>query len=141
MIYRATELIHLEFDRIGIRHGIREMGHFSGIETHYSGKNCIVELYLFSNDNCLDVKVLSMPITKCPKEKLEIGYCLLNELNRKYRFAKFLIDSKGAIRVEYDFPEQTSEGNLGPVSTEITTRCFSIIDEAYPVIVKTLWPE
>lgn len=61
----------------------------------------------------------------------------LNELNVKYRFVKFCCDGDGDVNVEYDYPVNS----ISPAASakEMVIRFTQIIDDAYPVLMRSLW--
>lgn len=61
----------------------------------------------------------------------------LNEINVKYRFIKVTCDKDGDVNVEYDFPVRGS--NPGASAGEIGARFVKIINEIYPLLMRSMW--
>ena len=80
-------------------------------------------------EDCCDV-------VKVSENKVEKAYALCNELNEKFRWVKFYVDSDRDIRVQLD--AIMSEDNAGEVCREIVYRMVNIIDGAYIEIVRAL---
>ena len=75
-------------------------------------------------------------VVKVAENKVEKAYALCNELNEKFRWVKFYVDSDRDIRVQLD--AIMSEDNAGEVCREIVYRMVNIIDGAYIEIVRAL---
>ena len=62
---------------------------------------------------------------------------LVNELNGRYRFAKFSIDEDGGLNVAYDYPTDC----VSPASSarEMVVRFAQIIESVYPEVMRALW--
>lgn len=60
----------------------------------------------------------------------------INELNREFRFVKFVLDQDGDVNIEYDFP---LESNPTVCAEEILIRILKIIDQAYPTLMRAIW--
>lgn len=61
-----------------------------------------------------------------------------NDLNEKYRFCKFTVNSRvGSVTLEYDFPQNTE--NIGDAAVEILQRMIQIAEESYPVYMRAIW--
>ena len=94
-------------------------------------------IHFISNDddNDVAVRVFSlMSVTEANRDKI---LPVINELNVKYRFVKFVCDSDGDLNVEYDFPVRGS----APAESagEIVARFVKIINDSYPVLMRALW--
>ncbi len=140
MIYKATKLIQRDFKQAGIKCSTREVGELSLVEAGFTGKNCNFTVRFISNDNGTGVHALTDNFAKYPRQRIANGYEIVNELNKKYKYAKFTISpSEGDICAEYDFPTTLKEESVGVIATEIVLRFAQIVDEAYPEIMKSVW--
>ena len=96
-MYQAAERIYEAFLRKNIKCKLREKGGMSLVETAFSGRNfASVSLYFLSNTDGNDVALRVSGVVKFPPERLARLYEACNELNRKYRYAKFVIDPEKA---------------------------------------------
>ena len=87
------------------------------------------------NDNDVAVRVFAlMSADEANRSKL---LPVINELNAKYRYVKFVCDSDGDLNVEYDFPVTGS--SPAESAGEIVARFVRIIDESYPVLMRAMW--
>ncbi len=141
MIHNATQIIENAFAAKELKYQVEEIGPISMVICGFSGENCTVRVNLISTDEDCDVKLLSMPITRFPKARMSEGYELMNELNSKFRFVKWVIDKDGDIHLEYDIPSSTPAVILGEVVFEVFLRMVKIADDAYPTIMKQIWSE
>ena len=140
MIYKATKLIQREFKQAGIKCTAREVGEFSFVEASFTGKNCNVTIRFISTDNDHDVKALTDNFAKFPPQRLAKGLEIINDLNKQYRYAKFTISpTDGYVTAEYDFPATIKEESVGTIAAEIVLRFAQIVDDAYPVIMQSVW--
>ena len=81
--------------------------------------------------------VVSRDYIHVPEDKVETMYPVMNDLNRQYRWAKFVIDEEGDIRLEAD--AVLDMGSCGEEVEEILFRLTHIADEAYPVIMSRIF--
>ena len=140
MIYKATKLIQREFKQAGIKSTTREIGELSFVEAAFTGKNCNVTIRFISTDDDYDVKALTDNFAKYPTQRLAKGLEIINNLNKKYRYAKFTISpQEGYVTAEYDFPTTIKEESVGTIATEIVLRFAQIVDDAYPEIMQSVW--
>ncbi|MBQ6174130.1 MAG: YbjN domain-containing protein [Clostridia bacterium] len=142
MIYRSTQEISNYFTMREIKHRIDEANGLSYVETGVNGKvvkNVIIRFFSRSDANDVDIRVLNLGMLAVPEERKADLLVTLNELNCKYRFVKFSLYSDGSITVSYDIGTAVSLDDLGEVCREMFIRLISILDEVYPVIMKTLW--
>lgn len=87
------------------------------------------------DDNDTAVRVYSLlSVEGDQKDKV---FPVLNKLNRKYRFVKFVMDDDGDINVEYDYPVSAVDPSKS--AKEIVIRIVSIIDKAYPDLMHAMW--
>lgn len=87
------------------------------------------------DDNDVAVRVFSL-VTVAEDKRIQLA-TVLNELNGKFRFVKFYIDSDGGINVEYDYPLRSSDPSES--AEEMIVHFVKIIDDAYPVLMRAMW--
>ena len=82
-------------------------------------------------------QVVTSPIANAPGEKTAKMLLVLNECNHKFRWVKFYLDDDNDVVANGDviFNEQ----NAGEACIELVMRTASIIDDAYPEIMKGIW--
>ena len=138
-MYQAAERIYEAFLRKNIKCKLREKGGMSLVETAFSGRNfASVNLYFLSNTDGNDVALRVSGVVKFPPERLARLYEACNELNRKYRYAKFVIDpEKNVVNMEMDIPSSCE--NVGAVAEELLVRAVSILDAVYPQLMQATW--
>ena len=125
-MYQAAERIYEAFLRKNIKCKLREKGGMSLVET------------AFSNTDGNDVALRVSGLVKFPPERLPRLYEACNELNRKYRFAKFVIDpEKAVVNMEMDIPSSCE--NVGAVAEELLVRAVAILDESIPRLMQATW--
>ena len=138
-MFQATELIYEALLCRDIKCKIREKGGMSLVETAFSGRNfASVNLYFLSNTDGNDVALRVSGVVKFPPERLARLYEVCNELNRKYRYAKFVIDpEKNVVNMEMDIPSSCE--NVGAVAEELLVRAVAILDESIPRLMQATW--
>lgn len=138
-MFQATTWIAAAFDAKGWKYETSENpGKSSRLVTRWNGENIqTVELAYISTDDDNDVAVRCFRIAQVPQNKMENVRKVLNELNNKYRYVKFVVDDEQDVNCEYDLPIATEA--VGACCTEMCIRMVQIIDEAYPEIMKALW--
>lgn len=139
MVYQATKLIADAFKGAGPKYGVQEVGSLSFVELGFTGNNCTFKLRFISADDDNDVKVMTEDFAKYPENKFENGYKLMNELSRTYKYYKFTMDDKGGVCAQYDFPVSLPTDAIGKVAIELALRCAKIIDDVYPMVMKSIW--
>lgn len=139
MMRKATVLIEKALKGAGLKCQAIDLNEFSFVEAGFSGDNCTFKLRFISPDDDNDVKAMTEDFAKFPQNKLAAGYELINSLNRKYKYAKFTIDSNGAVSAQFDFPVRTSSETLGDEAIEIAIRFSKIIDDVYPDIMRVIY--
>ncbi len=136
MVCRATTIIDSYFTQEGVKHRLEGTDTQSRIICGVQGKDDRIAQVLFiSTGDTLDVavRVFNFNQLKCDGMNRRAVLRACNQLNNRFRFAKFLIDKDDTVNVEYDLPQEASEDSLGPMCKEIFYRLMSIMDEAYKV--------
>ena len=138
-MFQATELIYEALLRRDIKCKIREKGGMSLVEVAFRGRNfASVSLYFLSNAEGNDVAVRAANLVKFPPERLDKLYAACNDINRRYRFAKFVVDpEKDVVNMELDIPSRCE--NVGAVAEELLVRAVSILDAVYPQLMQATW--
>lgn len=96
-----------------------------------------VVIHLIFDEDGESAQVQTSPIANVPVEKTSKMLLTLNECNHKFRWVKFYLDEDNDIIADADviFDEQ----NVGEACLEIIMRTASIIDDAYPDLMKGIW--
>ena len=132
--YKVSFLRYLD------HHGI----HYDDMDEHtvivpYSGDN-IKNMHIhvsFDEDGEGIVQLYAWDIGSFSGDKYAKGLIICNELNTKYRWVKFYIDSDKDVCVSTDAyidPETVGEECL-----KLIRRMINITDKAYPIFMKALW--
>lgn len=82
-------------------------------------------------------QIVTSPIAAVPVEKTSKLLMVLNDCNHKFRWVKFYLDDDNDIVANADI--LFDELNVGSSCVEIVMRTASIIDDAYPDIMKGIW--
>lgn len=141
MIHNSTQLIKNAFDNSNIKSEIQEADNLSAVVLGFSGNNYKgIRMLFVSDGNGNDVTIRTDEFAQFPKNKMPAGIMLMNALNQKYRYVKFLINmTTGGVCLQYDIPLRVDDNNLGPVACEILLRTSNLLDDAYPEIMKSIW--
>lgn len=143
-IYKATNLIAEEFDRIGIKYnvkkqpfGVEELKADYGIDC---GPDITVSFITTDDDNDVAVRVFGI-VKNIPKSKRHRAEEVCSTLSDKVRLFKFVPDCIGNINAEYDFPEKISDDCVGEVAIEMFVKIINILDTEYPFFIKAFYTD
>ena len=139
MIYKCTQAIHdtLKKDE-DLKVFIDETENTSAAWLQFGIKNGgSYRIRFISTDDDNDVAVRVYSLLSVEGDQKEKVFPVLNTLNRKFRFVKFTMDDDGDINIEYDFPVSTVAPEK--CAKEIVIRLVSIIDKAYPDLMRAMW--
>ena len=131
--------IAAEFSKVGLKHQTLSVGSLNVIEGGFTGDNCTVKIRVVAVENESEIKVLSENFAKIPAQKQNEGYSLINALNKKYKYVKFVMDDSGEVCAQWDVLDTIPAETLGMVVVEVVVRMSRIIDDAYPEIMKMIW--
>jgi len=131
MIMQATKTIEEAFKAQNWSYKVDEHpdGKSSAVITGFDLKcGANVQIFFISAaDN--DVAVRAFEFFSIPAGKEHAALHLCNEMNNKFRFAKFVV-SGDHVGMQMDMPVEAKE--VGPVCTELLYRLLDIADNAYP---------
>lgn len=126
----ATMEIIQEFDSANIK--------YDAVDNQDANYSYVAASFKFiSNDDDGDVEVRAFSLAHIPDERLAGALKLVNELNRRFRYVKFVIGEDNDVNAEYDLPLRNA--NIGPCATEMFIRCMKIIDVALPELMHLIW--
>lgn len=138
MIRPATIAIQKTFDEKNIKYRVNQVGDASVVEAGFSldnGPNVVVRF--ISRDDDRDVAVRVFDLIKVKEEQREAVAKVINDLNKEFRYLKFVIHDTGSVHVENDMYLRTE--NVGEIAAEIFVRYMQILKQAYPKLMKALW--
>ena len=135
MIMKATKAIEEAFKAQNWSYTVDEHpdGTSSAVITGFDLKcGANVQIFFISAaDNDVAIRVFKLIHIPAGKEHAAIHLC--NDMNCRYRFAKF-VASDEHIGIQMDMPVETQ--NVGSVCVELLYRLLDIADNAYPVLQK-----
>lgn len=138
MVHSATKIISDAFTQKGIKHKVNDFEKLSSVEAGYSGDHVSnLTIHFISSDELNDVAIRVFNLCKVPEGKRTAVLEAMNDIHLRLRYAKFVMDKEGSVRIEMDIP-QTVE-NLGEVALELCSRIVNIADDTYPELMKVLW--
>lgn len=120
----------------GIKYTDRDENH---VTVSYSGDNIkSIKFHVaFDKDGEGMVQIYAWDIGNFGGDKTAKGIEVCNELNAKYRWVKFYLDSDKDVCVSTD--SYICEANAGSVCLNLVRRMVNIVDEAYPSFMRALW--
>ncbi len=137
-MHQATRAIIDAFNEKDIKYAVEENDKFSYVKAGFhSETGTPVTVMFISSDEDNDVAVRANSLVKLPESKLPELIMVVNDLNREYRYIKFVVNKDNELRAEFDMPIRTD--NVGPVAVEIFIRFMQIIDKALPILMKAIW--
>lgn len=136
MIYQATRSICDAFDRENLKYDVREQEDRSFVVVGFNGDNSEYQFLFISRDDDNDVSMRLFNLVKISKGEIEKMLDVVTDLNKKYRFMKFVVDEEG-LSIDMEFDCLMSFTNPGDVCTEALFRGVRIADEAFAYIMKS----
>ena len=94
-------------------------------------------VHLVFDEDGASAQIATSPVTSAPVEKAARVLLALNDLNSKYRWVKFFLDSDNDVIVNADVV--FNEENVAQACVEMLVRTVNIIDETYSDVMKALW--
>ena len=86
------------------------------------------------DENDVAIRVFSL-LTAAPSQRLSI-LPVINNLNCRNRYYKFILDANGNINLQYDF--NTSCPDPAASAKEMIKRVVKIVNESYPILARAL---
>ncbi len=134
-MYNTIAEIEKTFQSVGLACKSHDEGNLSFLETVLTDKSCTATARLISNGNDQDTKLITNAFVTVPPRKQEAALVLLNEMNRSFKFAKFVMGDDGGVYGEYDIPACLNKSGPGAAALEVTLRFAQIINDVYRKIV------
>ena len=104
----------------------------------FNGKN-VARLDIFcifdAGEKTAGLRVFKLAIV--PEEKRSQLLGTLNEINRSYRWLKFIMADDGSISMECD--AIISAENSGEICIELMVRAMTVSEEVYPRLMRAIW--
>ena len=138
-MYQATQSIYNELRKdANLKVFIDESDTSSSVWLQFGIKNGgNYRIRFISKDDDNDVAVRVFSLVEVDESKQAKVLPIINQLNSKYRFVKFVLDSDGDINLEYDYLVRCP--NPAVSAREIVIRIVKIVDEAYPELMRAMW--
>ena len=138
-MFKATKEIATYLEAKGIKYTVEENDKISYVEVKYSCDNApSITVTFFSGDDDNDVSARVVRLVRgVPENKTAAVLKVINELHRRFRYAKFVLDKDNDVNMEYDLPLRTAD--VGAAAKEICSRLVDIGDKAYPDLMKAIW--
>lgn len=138
-MFQTTECIYEALLRKNIKSRIRETPELSAVEVSFTGKNCPTVMFLLvSHSDEGDVALRSNNLIKYPQDHQDRVYAKINELNFRFRFAKFVCNTERCvIDIQMDLPSCCA--NPADAAVELLLRGLSILDETYTELMQGIW--
>lgn len=115
-----------------------EVGNSSSVWLQFGIKNGgSYRIRFINTDNDNDVAVRIFGLVSVDESRREKVLPVLNKLNAKYRFVKFLMAEDGDINVEYDY--LVADPNPAASAMELIARIVKIVDDVYPELMRAMW--
>lgn len=137
-MYRCIQEITKAFDGVNIRYHVDRKGDHEVLVTTITTKVASYKvLFVKTDESGNDVGIRIIGLASYPEEQWMDVYKLINRLQQKYRFAKFLLDEDGDLMVNYDFPVSCED--IGRSSVEMVLTLAKVLDEVYPELKRLQW--
>ena len=109
------------------------------VDVSFSGENMnTIKTRFYFEDDAESVAIRVFEIVKVPADKVNVMYPAINAVNKRFRFAKFVLDTDdNTIQAEMDTAFRSND--VGEICNELLIRMVDICDKAYPDLMKALW--
>lgn len=139
MMYKMTQAIYEELKTDGgLKVFTEEIGDASVAWLQFGIKNGgSYRIRFISKDDDNDVAMRIFSLVTVEEEQRGKVLEVINSLNRKYRYAKFVLDKDGDINIEYDYLVRCPDPAVS--AKELVIRMVKIVDESYPELMRAMW--
>lgn len=103
----------------------------------YSLPNGQANIIIDTSDNNKHISYIIANFCKVPEDKKDVLIKLMNDLNQKYRYAKFYIDEDNDINIRID--AMLPLDACGEFSVDYVGLIVDILDESYKEIMRGIW--
>ena len=109
------------------------------VDVSFGGENInTIKTRFYFEDDAESVAIRVFDIVKVPADKVDVMYPAINAVNKRFRFAKFVLDTDdNTIQAEMDAAFRSND--VGEICNELLIRMVDICDKAYPELMKALW--
>ncbi len=130
MIFAATKAIDAAIKAQNWTCDIDEQDKTSAVITGFNMKSgsSMQIFFISAADN--DVAIRVFQFISIPAGKMDAALRVCNDINRQFRFTKFVANDNGFVGIEMDVAVETA--NIDKVAIELLMRLLNIADEAYP---------
>ena len=126
----------LEQNNIYMEENRDEIGtFFRAPQSLKSGGNVLVVVSFSNQESIVDISIFNIAQIENPLKKEELNK-LINELNKDYRYAKF-IESDNSVIAQYSY-DVREHFNPGLVLDHVAL-LLNVVDDAYPKFMKLQW--
>ena len=137
-MYSAIAEIHDTFAKRDIKHKVDQVGETWLVRAGMSGKSSTYDfLFIKTDAEGNDVAVRVFKVARFKPHQRELALETINEVQKKFRFVRFVLDDDCDVNVEYDFP--ASYLAIGEGAFDMLIRMTSILDESYPQLMRAVW--
>ncbi|MBQ6528551.1 MAG: hypothetical protein IJI38_08505 [Clostridia bacterium] len=142
MIFPATVHIQEHFKNSNLKSRIVESEKLSFVQVAVSGRHfSSLDIMFMSVSDSNDVTLRTSGIVRVPDDRVQAVLQIINDFHNQFRFLRFRIINERDLIASYEIPQSISLDNLGPVAQEMLVRTTDIIDQCYPLIMKTCFSE
>ena len=139
--FHAINLITKEFDNKEVKYRVKSAEGQEEIQAGFSIKSgplVTVKYIVRDDDNDVGIRVFSLINEVEPSKRASIIEAC-NELNRKVRFCKFVLDDDNDVNLEADMPMHMSDECLGAVAFEFFIRIMKMLNNEYGELMMALY--
>ncbi len=124
-------------DAQGVKYTYDEREDDVVVSCGFNMDNAPVRVSLFIDNDNTHVALRCFGFVKVAKDKYANALIACNQCNMEYRWVKFVIDDDMDINAQDD--AVTSPETAGTELFELMHRMLSIVDDCYPVFMKSIW--
>lgn len=139
MIHQATAKIAEYFKSKEIKYTVQEVDTTSFVKVIFKTASISsFSVLLISTDENNDVALRVFDLVMVPPAKQQSVMNAINEVNNKFRYAKFVLNMKDStVQMQMDIPMKTTD--VGEIVMEMISRTLDIAEKAYPTLMQAVW--
>lgn len=141
MLFSVSQFVNY-MDHKGLKYNYRGPVGDEGrevVDVSFRGENMnTIQTRFFFDPDSESAAIRVFDIVKVPAEKVDAMYPVINRINRRFRFVKFVLDTNdNTIQAEMDGVFRAND--VGEICYELLFRMIDICDKTYPDLMRELW--
>ncbi len=124
-------------DEKEFKYSTEELESDTVVTVGFDMKNTSLRVRIFFDDDNKHVALRCFGFVKVTQEQFADALITCNKCNQDYRWVRFVIDDDLDVNAYDD--AVTNPDAVGEEIVELMTRMLTIVDDCYPVFMKSIW--